>query len=228
MLGPCSQTCPQRAWWRWRWWERSWRRAGWKVPLQRERDGRAVRRGAAVTHTSLGSPGIVPSSPLKDLIMSMRKWSSSKILPSIICLPMPRLRMLDTVNLRVVLHSSPMEKNRPGQPVRNALGSGTEEPPTPNQTGWTVPQVFLLPVFTGIKGLKVTPFCVPHPCVLSAPSHWACGLGKASSLPAQLAQSSPEWQMGRWGFRPARVGCRAGGSWFESVTGHFWPCWVQV
>lgn len=94
-----------------------------------------MRRGEAVTHTGLGSPGVVPSSPLKDLIISMRKWSSSKILPSIICFPMPRLRMLDTVNLRVVLHSSPMEKNRPGQPVRNVLGSGTEEPPTPHQTG---------------------------------------------------------------------------------------------
>lgn len=56
--------------------------------------------------------------------------------------------MLDTVNRRVVLHSSPMEKNRPGQPVRNVLGSGTEEPShrqtTQGEQG--AAQVFVLPV----------------------------------------------------------------------------------
>lgn len=53
------------------------------------------------------------------------------------------------------------------------LGSRTEEPHRPEQNRGLdeegSPQVFLLPSFPWIWGLRVSRFSVPHPCILSAP-----------------------------------------------------------
>lgn len=84
---------------------------------------------------------------------------------------MPRLRMLDTVNLRVVLHSSPMEKNKPGEAGRHRRWAQTRRSPTArNETGLEEegsPQGLLLPSVPQIWGLRVSRFCVPHPSILS-------------------------------------------------------------
>ncbi|XP_013909830.1 PREDICTED: uncharacterized protein LOC106539550 [Thamnophis sirtalis] len=52
-------------------------------------------------------------SPLKELTLSTRNWSSSRIFPSISEVPIPRSRKVVKVNRRVFFQSSPMEKNKP-------------------------------------------------------------------------------------------------------------------